>query len=108
MYSISAVRFDPITGLFGNEGERHHPAVVAFFAQIPLEPVASGAGFRDNDEVRGLCLHLADVLIAITLADANGSQRVDLGAVSLRDIGDRDRIRVDIHTDAACARLGHG
>jgi hypothetical protein len=29
--SISAVRFNPITSLFGNEGGRHHPAVVVFF-----------------------------------------------------------------------------
>jgi hypothetical protein len=31
LQSVPAVRFDPITSLFGHEGGRHHPAVVVFF-----------------------------------------------------------------------------
>jgi hypothetical protein len=96
------------TGLFGNEGGRHHPAVVVFFPEIPLEPVAAGASLRDKDEVCGFRWHLPDKLIDITLACPNGAQGGDLGAMRLGDIRHGNRLFVDIHADKECARLGHG
>ena len=41
LHGVAAVGFDPITGLFWNQRRRHHPAVVAFFGEIPVEPVAT-------------------------------------------------------------------
>ena len=49
LHGVSAVGFDPITRFFGNQRGGHHPAVVAFFGQIPVEPVATRAGFIDED-----------------------------------------------------------
>ena len=54
MYRISAVRFDPITSLFGNQGGFHQPAVVLFFPEIPIEPVAAGASLLDKRHGNGV------------------------------------------------------
>jgi hypothetical protein len=73
LHGVSAVGFDPIPRFFGNQRWRHHPAVVAFLGQIAIEPGATRAGFVDEDQMVGLRLHLADELINVTLAGANGS-----------------------------------
>ena len=108
LHGVAAVGFDPITGLFWNQRRCHHPAVGAFFPQIPVEPVTTRAGFIDKDEMFGLGLHFADKLINVTLAGANGAEEGDLGAVVLHHIRYGNRLFVDIHTDEECARLGHG
>ena len=54
LHGLPAVGFDAVTGLFGNQRRRYHPAVVVFFREIPLEPVAAGAGFIDKDQMFGL------------------------------------------------------
>jgi hypothetical protein len=72
--------------LFGNQRGRHHPAVIAFFGQIAGEPVATGAGFVDADQMFGLRWHPADELINVTLAGADGPQVGDLSAVLWRDV----------------------
>jgi hypothetical protein len=56
----------------------------------------------------GLGLHLADEVIDITLARANGAEEGDLGPVLLSHISHGNRLLVDIHSDEECARLGHG
>jgi hypothetical protein len=56
----------------------------------------------------GLGWPLADEVIAITLARANGAEEGDRGAVILRHIRYGNRLLVDIHADEECARLGHG
>jgi hypothetical protein len=108
LHGVPAVRFDAVTGLFGNQRRRHHPAVVVFFRQIAVEPVAARARFIDEDEVFGLRLHLADELIDITLTSPNGSQVSHLSAMVLGDIRHGNRIFVDIHSNEECARLRHG
>ncbi len=49
--SVPAVGFDPIPGLFGDQGGRHDPADMAFFGQIAVEPVPAGARLIDKDEM---------------------------------------------------------
>ena len=95
-------------GFLGIRDGRYHPAVVVFFRQIAVEPVATGSGFIDKDEVCGLGLHLADELIDVTLTRANGAQVGHLGAMILGDIRHGNGVLVDIHADEECARLGHG
>jgi hypothetical protein len=94
--------------LFGNEGGSHDPAVIVFFPQIPIEPVATRASLIDKDEVFGFRLHLADELIAVALTCPNGSQVSHLSAMVLGDIRHGNRIFVDIHSNEECARLRHG
>jgi hypothetical protein len=53
-------------------------------------------------------LHLADPLIDVTLAGANGAKVDNLSAMILRDIGDSNGVFVDVHSDIECVRLGHG
>jgi len=105
---VPAVGFDSITRLFGKEGGRHPPAGGGFWPEIPLEPVATGARLRDQDEGGGLRLPLADHLIDGTLACPNGAQGGDCGAMLLGAIRYGNRLFVDIHADEACARLRHG
>jgi len=108
LQGVSTVCFDPITGLFGNEGGSHDPAVIVFLPQIPIEPVATRASLIDKDEVFGFRWHLADELIDVALTCPNGSQVSHLSAMVLGDIRHGNRIFVDIHSNEECARLRHG
>jgi hypothetical protein len=108
LHGVSAVRVDAVTSLLGNQRRRHHPAVVVFFRQIAVEPVATRAGFIDKDEVFGLGLHLPDELVEVTLAGADGAQIGHLSAVILSHIGHRNGLLMDISSDVTRARLGHG
>jgi hypothetical protein len=104
-HGISAVRLDPVARFLGDQRRCHPPTVVPFCGQIAGEPGATGTRFIDEDEVCGLGLPLTDKVIEITLAGAKASQDHALGAVSLRPIGHRNRVLVDIHADEECARL---
>jgi hypothetical protein len=108
LQGVSTVCFDPLTGLCGNEGGSHHPAVIGFFPQIPLEPVATGTSLRDKDEVFGFRWHLADALIDVALTCPNGAQVRYLSAMVLGDRRHGNSIFVDIHANEECARLRHG
>jgi hypothetical protein len=55
---VSAVGFDPVARLFGNQGGGDDPADIAFFQQVAIEPVAAGARFIDEDELLTLRLQL--------------------------------------------------
>jgi hypothetical protein len=107
-HGVSAVGVDPIAWWVGAQRRCHHPAVVAFFCQIALEPGATGTGFVDEDQLWGLRWHVADELSAVTLAGAKSSERGDLSTMILSHRGDRHRVLVDIHADVQCARLVHG
>jgi hypothetical protein len=54
LHGVSTVCFDPIPGLFGNQRGGHDPAIIAFFRQRALEPVAARTGFVDEEEMCGL------------------------------------------------------
>jgi hypothetical protein len=81
---------------------------MAFFCQRALEPIPARAGFIDKDAMRTFGLQLTDECIDITLAGTNGAQGDNLGVVCFGDIGNGDRLFVDIQTDGECARLVHG
>jgi hypothetical protein len=108
LHSIAAVRFDPVTSLFGDQRGGHDPANVSFFAQIPVEPVAAGAGFVDKNQVFGLRVQLPNELIDVGLSRANGAEVNDLRVMISRNVGDRNRFFMDIHSDVERGRLGHG
>jgi len=108
LQSVSAVCFAPSTRLVRHEGGGHHPAVVGFFPERSLAPGATGASRRDNEEVLGLRSHLADHLLDGTLAAPNGAPGGARGAMIVGDIRYGNRLFVDIHADAECARLRQG
>jgi hypothetical protein len=107
-YSVAAVGLDAVPGFFWHAGGGHPPAVVAFCGDIPSAPGATGAGGIDKAHGCGLRWHRADQLLHGTLAGTDGAELGDRGAMSLRDIGHRHRLFVDIHPDEECGRLGHG
>jgi hypothetical protein len=53
-------------------------------------------------------LELAGELIDVGLSCADAPKGDDLGAVILRDIGDRDGFFVDIQANVKRAKLAHG
>jgi hypothetical protein len=108
LHGITAVGFDAVASLFGNEGGRDNPAVITFVGQVAVEPVAAWSGFIDKDEVLGLGLQFADELIDVAVAGADGPVIDDLGVVIFGDLGDRNSIFVDIQTNVECARVCHG
>jgi hypothetical protein len=108
LHRVPTVGCDPVAGLLGNQRGGDHPAVVTLFAEIPVEPVATGAGCVDEAQMWSLRWHRTDEVITITLAGPNGSHVGHLGAMILSPRGHSDRIRVDIHAHEACARRRHG
>jgi hypothetical protein len=90
LHGVPAVGFDAVAGLLRDQGGGDDPAVIAFFGEIPVEPVATRAGFVDEDEVFGFRLHLADQLIDVTLTRADGPKIHDLGAMSLSHVSHSD------------------
>ncbi len=105
---IPTIRFHPVARLFGHEGGRDDTAELALFRQIAIEPIPTGTSFIDEDQMRGLGLHLANEVVNVTLACADGPEVGDLSAVLWRDVSDGNRVFVDIHSDIQCARLAHG
>jgi hypothetical protein len=105
---ITAVGFDAIPWFFREQRRCDHPAVVVFFGQIAVEPVAARSCFIDEEEVFGFGLPLADHLLDVTLTGADDPEVGDLSPVILRHRGHGDRVFVNVHTDEECARLRHG
>jgi hypothetical protein len=60
------------------------------------------------DEVVGLGLECSDEVVDGGLSCPEGAEVGDLSPVILSDIGNSDRLLMDIHTDVERARLGHG
>jgi hypothetical protein len=87
-HGVTPVSFDAVTGLLGHQRGRHDPAVVAFVGEIPVEPVATGTGFIDKEQMLGLGLHVADKVVKVTWAGADGPEVGALSAVLLRDVSD--------------------
>ena len=102
---VTPVGLDPVARLFGNQGGRDDPADVAFFHQVAIEPVAAGASFVDEDELRTLRLQMPKQLINIALPGPDRAEGDNLGAMFLGDIGDRDGLFMDIHSNIERARL---
>jgi hypothetical protein len=105
---VSPVGFHPIAWLFGDQRGSDDPADVAFVGAIGVEPIATRAGFINKDEVWAFGLEPADEVINVTLSRPDGAEGDDLGVVFVGDIGDGDRLFMDIHSDVEHARLVHG
>jgi hypothetical protein len=105
---ISAVRFDPIASFLRDQSGGNAPAVIAFFGQIALEPIATRTSFVDKDEAFGLRLPLPNQFIAIALTCADGAEIDDVGPRVFGGIGNRNGFFMDIQSNIKCARLGHG
>jgi hypothetical protein len=107
------------TGL-GVAGARHGPLPAPLTRRIlrgdppqvlhplPVEPGAAGAGFVDKYQVLGLRVQWPDALIDVGLSRAHGAEINDLRVMISRDIGDRKRFFMDIHTDGERDRLRPG
>ena len=108
MDRVTKVSLDAIARLVGNQGRGDDPAVMALFRQIPIEPLPTGARFIDKDQVFGFGLQLADELINVGLPGADGAEVEDVGVMVLGNIGDGDRLLMDIQSDIQRARLWHG
>jgi hypothetical protein len=106
LHRVTAVGFDAVAGLFRHEGGRHHPAVMASFCEIPVEPVATGIGCIDKDQMLSLGWHLADEVVNVTWPCADGTTGGALGSVLLSDGGHGDGRFMDISSDVKRARLG--
>jgi hypothetical protein len=105
---VTTSGFDPVAGLFRHQRGGHDPADEPFFRSIAIEPIPTRAGFIDKDQVLAFRLQLPDELLDIALSTPNGAEEDDLGGVVLGDIGNCERVFVDIHSDVARARLVHG
>jgi hypothetical protein len=78
------------------------------FRQIAREPIATWPGFIDEDEVCSLGWHVADELVEVTVAGADGPEVDDLSVVVFGNLGHRHGVFVNVQTDIECARLVHG
>jgi hypothetical protein len=105
---ITPIGFNPVARFFGDLGWGNNPAKETLLREIAIEPVATGSGFRDKDQMVGLRLELSGELIDVTVARAESPEIDDLRTVVLRDIRDRDGFFMDIETDRECARLCQG
>jgi hypothetical protein len=56
----------------------------------------------------GLRWYLAEELLDVTLARPDVAEGDDRGTVSFVNVGNGNRLFVDIQTDVECARLVHG
>jgi hypothetical protein len=108
LHGVPTVGCDVVTGLLGHVGGGHHPAVVALFRAIPVEPGATGASLIDTDQVWGLRWHRWDAVIEVTLTCADDPKVDDLGAVLLSDRGHSHRVFGHIQAGVKRARLAHG
>lgn len=62
----------------------------------------------DEAEVCGFGLPRADALVDVSVSGADTSEGHDLGTVVLRDVRHGNRVFVNVHANAECARLRPG
>jgi hypothetical protein len=101
----AAVRFDPLPGLLRDQRRSDDPAVIAFFGQIALEPIATRTRFIDKDEAFGLRWQLPNKCIKVTRACADGAEREDSGTRVFGGLGNRDGFFLDLQSTIKRARL---
>ena len=104
-HGVPTVGFAPSARLFGKQGRGDDPAGAACLRQVPLEPVAAGTGFVDEDQLRALGLEPPDKLVDITLPGPDRAEGDNLGTMCLGNLGDGDGLCMDLHSDGERARL---
>jgi hypothetical protein len=108
LHGITPVRFDSIPRLFRDERRGNDPADVTFFGEIAVEPIPTRACFIDKHQMLAFRLPFPAELVDIALACTDSAEVDDVSMVFLRDIGDGNRVFMDIHSDVERARLCHG
>jgi hypothetical protein len=93
---VTTVGFDPISGLFGDQGGSDDPANMAFCGEIAVEPIATRPSFIDKDEVWAFGLQPADQFIDIALARPDVPKGDDLGVRFLGDVSDGNGLFMNI------------
>jgi hypothetical protein len=106
--SVTPVGCAPVARLCGHQGGGDDPADRAFVQPGALEPGAAGARFIDEDALLPLRLQLPSQRITSALPGSESTEGDDLCAMVLGDIGDRERLCVDISSDLKRARRLHG
>lgn len=104
----AAIGFDAIPCVLRDQGRGHDPAAPVFLCEVAVEPVPTGIGFVDEDELFGFGGELSDKLVEVALASADGAQEDHLGVPLCRGIRYGDGFFVDIQTGVPCARVTHG
>jgi hypothetical protein len=99
---------EPVAGLLGQHRGGYHPAGVTWWAAIPVEPVATGAGCVAEAQRWSVRWPLPAAVITIPVAGAKGAHGGHLGALLWSHRGHRARIRVDLHAHEAWARWRQG
>ena len=108
LHGVTTVGFDPITGFFGDQRRGNDPADVAFFGERAGEPIPTWPCFIDKNPLCTFGRPLPHELVDIALACTDSAKGEDLSMVFLRDIGDGNRVFMDIHADGERARLWDG
>jgi hypothetical protein len=98
----------PSAGLLRAPCGGYPPAALALCGPRAGEPVSTGTGLSDKNALRACGVQPPDEVIAVTLARPDGAASEDLGTVILGSLRHGTRVFVDIETDVACARRGHG
>ena len=105
---IAPVGLDPVTGPLGNQRRSHHEARDLLAPQVAIQPVPARSRLVNEHEVFALRLQLPDELVEIAVPRTDGSVRHSLRSRLAVDIGNRDRILVNIETHKPCASVIHG
>jgi hypothetical protein len=107
-HGVAAVRLDTVPWFPWDERRGNHPADEVLLSEIAVEPIATGPGFIDQEQLLGFRLALADQDIDVALPGADGAQEDDLRAMLLRGIGHGDGLFVHIQPDVNRGRVSHG
>ena len=99
------VVFDSIPRLFRDERRGNDPADVAFFGERAVEPRPIRSCCIDKHQMRAFRLHFPDELVDIALACTDSAEVDDFSRVFVRDLGDGNRVFMDIHSDVERVRL---
>jgi hypothetical protein len=96
LHGVTTVGVDPVARFFGHEGGGDDPADMPFLREIAIEPVPTGSRFIDKNQMLGFGLQLADEVVDVTLACADGTEGGNLGTMLSRNVGDRNRLFVHV------------
>jgi hypothetical protein len=105
---IPTIGVDVVARLLRDERGGDDPADLALLGESAGAPIPTRTRFRDQDQMCAVGLQLPDAVVEVVLARANGAEVNDLGVVFVGNVGDRDGLLMNIHSDIERARLGHG
>jgi len=107
-HGSTPVGCDSIPRLFRDERRGNAPADVAFCGERAVEPIPTRSCCIDKHQMRALRLPFPDALVDSALACTDSAAVEDFSLVFLRDIGDGNRVFMDIPSDVERGRLWHG